>query len=161
MPSGRTAQPNITDNKDGTVTVKYSPTERGLHEMDIKYDGNHIPGDPSSVNICSVSEAHILSSSAVLSANILSTFNVKIILSVTGSPLQFYVDAINSGHVTAYGPGLSHGTMNRPATFTIVTKDAGEGIPHMYTRRYKSPVLLGHIDCVYGCIFYLKCEMCI
>ncbi|CAI5636680.1 unnamed protein product [Oreochromis niloticus] len=87
MPSGRTAQPNITDNKDGTVTVKYSPTERGLHEMDIKYDGNHIPG----------------------------------------SPLQFYVDAINSGHVTAYGPGLSHGTMNRPATFTIVTKDAGEG----------------------------------
>ncbi|XP_028249805.1 filamin-C-like isoform X4 [Parambassis ranga] len=87
MPSGRTAHPNITDNKDGTVTVKYSPTERGLHEMDIKYDGNHIPG----------------------------------------SPLQFYVDAINSGHVTAYGPGLSHGTVNRPATFTIVTKDAGEG----------------------------------
>ncbi len=46
---------------------------------------------------------------------------------VTGSPLQFYVDAINSGHVTAFGPGLSHGTVNRPATFTIVTKDAGEG----------------------------------
>ncbi|CAL8242354.1 unnamed protein product [Merluccius merluccius] len=87
MPSGRTARPHITDNKDGTVTVKYAPTEKGLHEMDIKYDGNHIPG----------------------------------------SPLQFYVDAINSGHVTAYGPGLSHGTVNRPATFTIVTKDAGEG----------------------------------
>nr|XP_046235142.1 filamin-C isoform X6 [Scatophagus argus] len=87
MPSGRTACPHITDNKDGTVTVKYSPTERGLHEMDIKYDGNHIPG----------------------------------------SPLQFYVDAINSGHVTAYGPGLSHGMVNRPAAFTIVTKDAGEG----------------------------------
>ncbi|KAF3705380.1 Filamin-C [Channa argus] len=87
MPSGRTASPYITDNKDGTVTVKYSPTERGLHEMDIKYDGSHIPG----------------------------------------SPLQFYVDAINSGHVTAYGPGLSHGIVNRPATFTIVTKDAGEG----------------------------------
>lgn len=44
MPSGRTAHPHITDNKDGTVTVKYSPTERGLHEMDIKYDGSHIPG---------------------------------------------------------------------------------------------------------------------
>ncbi|KAK1906400.1 Filamin-C [Dissostichus eleginoides] len=87
MPSGRTACPHITDNKDGTVTVKYSPTERGLHEMDIKYDGNHIPG----------------------------------------SPLQFYVDAINSGHVTAFGPGLTHGTVSRAATFTIVTKDAGEG----------------------------------
>ncbi|XP_023206075.1 filamin-C isoform X3 [Xiphophorus maculatus] len=87
MPSGRTARPNIADNKDGTVMVKYSPTERGLHEMDIRYDGSHIPG----------------------------------------SPLQFYVDAINSGHVTAFGAGLSHGAVNRPATFTIVTKDAGEG----------------------------------
>ncbi|KAF7253753.1 Filamin-C [Varanus komodoensis] len=88
MPSGKTARPHITDNKDGTVTVKYAPVEKGLHEMDIKYDGNHIPG----------------------------------------SPLQFYVDAINARHVSAYGPGLSHGMVNKPATFTIVTKDAGEGI---------------------------------
>lgn len=48
-------------------------------------------------------------------------------LSPSGSPLQFYVDAINSRHVSAYGPGLSHGMVNKPATFTIVTKDAGEG----------------------------------
>lgn len=44
MPSGKVATPDITDNKDGTVTVKYAPTEAGLHEMDIKYDGIHIPG---------------------------------------------------------------------------------------------------------------------
>ncbi|XP_041964970.1 filamin-C-like isoform X2 [Alosa sapidissima] len=87
MPSGKKACPQITDNKDGTVTVKYAPTEKGLHEMDIKYEGNHIPG----------------------------------------SPLQFYVDAMNTGQVTAYGPGLCHGTVNKPATFTVVTKNAGEG----------------------------------
>ncbi|KAJ3597175.1 hypothetical protein NHX12_003575 [Muraenolepis orangiensis] len=87
MPSGRTARPHITDNKDGSITVKYQPAERGLHEMDIKYEGNHIPG----------------------------------------SPMQFYVDAINSGIVTAYGPGLSYGMVNRAATFTVVTKNAGEG----------------------------------
>lgn len=44
MPSGKVAKPDITDNKDGTVKVKYAPTEAGLHEMDIKYDGLHIPG---------------------------------------------------------------------------------------------------------------------
>ncbi|KAJ4919300.1 hypothetical protein JOQ06_006545, partial [Pogonophryne albipinna] len=93
MPSGRTACPHITDNKDGTVTVKYSPTERGLHEMDIKYDGNHIPG----------------------------------------SPLQFYVDAINSGHVTAFGPGLTHGTeglslaVEGPSKAEISCKDNKDG----------------------------------
>lgn len=44
MPSGKTSRPFIRDNKDGTVTVQYQPTEKGLHEMNIKYDGNHIPG---------------------------------------------------------------------------------------------------------------------
>lgn len=44
MPSGKTAQPEIIDNKDGTVTVKFAPTEPGLHEMHIKYNGDHIPG---------------------------------------------------------------------------------------------------------------------
>ncbi|KAM6960914.1 filamin-C-like [Aplochiton taeniatus] len=87
MPSSKTARPFITDNKDGTITVKYQPTERGLHEMDIKYDGNHIPG----------------------------------------SPLQFFVDAMNSGVVTAYGPGLSYGMVNKSTSFTVVTKNAGEG----------------------------------
>uniref|UniRef100_A0A672L8T9 Filamin B n=1 Tax=Sinocyclocheilus grahami TaxID=75366 RepID=A0A672L8T9_SINGR len=44
MPSGKSAQPEIIDNKDGTVTVKYAPTEAGLHEMHIKFNGTHIPG---------------------------------------------------------------------------------------------------------------------
>uniref|UniRef100_A0A6Q2XZN7 Calponin-homology (CH) domain-containing protein n=1 Tax=Esox lucius TaxID=8010 RepID=A0A6Q2XZN7_ESOLU len=46
MPSGKTAQPDITDNKDGTVTVRFAPTEAGLHEMHIKYNGTHIPESP-------------------------------------------------------------------------------------------------------------------
>ncbi|MGH0123638.1 UNVERIFIED_CONTAM: hypothetical protein FKN15_012778 [Acipenser sinensis] len=87
MPSGRTAKPDISDNKDGTVTVKYSPTEMGLHEMHIKYNGKHIPE----------------------------------------SPLQFYVNYANSPNVTAFGPGLVYGIVNKPATFTIFTEDAGEG----------------------------------
>uniref|UniRef100_G3NI02 Filamin B n=1 Tax=Gasterosteus aculeatus TaxID=69293 RepID=G3NI02_GASAC len=45
MPSGKSAQPVISDNLDGTVTVQYSPTEAGLHEMHIKYNGTHIPGE--------------------------------------------------------------------------------------------------------------------
>lgn len=48
-------------------------------------------------------------------------------LPASGSPLQFYVDYVNCGHVTAYGPGLTHGVVNKPAVFTVNTKDAGEG----------------------------------
>nr|XP_003410088.1 filamin-B isoform X1 [Loxodonta africana] len=46
MPSGKTATPEIVDNKDGTVTVRYAPSEVGLHEMHIKYMGSHIPESP-------------------------------------------------------------------------------------------------------------------
>nr|XP_033781692.1 filamin-B isoform X2 [Geotrypetes seraphini] len=87
MPSGRTAPADIVDNKDGTITVRYAPTETGLHEMHVKYNGSHIPE----------------------------------------SPLQFYVNYPNTGNVSAYGPGLIYGVANKPATFTIVTEDAGEG----------------------------------
>ena len=52
---------------------------------------------------------------------------------VTGSPLQFYVDAMNSGVVTAYGSGLSYGMVNKAASFTVVTKNAGEGTVSSFT----------------------------
>lgn len=44
-----------------------------------------------------------------------------------GSPVQFHVDAIAPGYVTAHGPGLINGRVAEPAQFTIVTKDAGAG----------------------------------
>lgn len=44
MPSGKTAPAEIVDNKDGTVAVRYVPTETGVHELHIKCDGTHIPG---------------------------------------------------------------------------------------------------------------------
>lgn len=59
------------------------------------------------------------------------------LIPLEGSPLQFFVDAVNSGVVTAYGPGLSYGMVNKAATFTVVTKNAGEGITsHRYSNSH-------------------------
>ena len=44
-----------------------------------------------------------------------------------GSPFKFYVDSLGTGHVSAYGPGLTHGRCGEPAEFVLVTKDAGTG----------------------------------
>ena len=40
-PSGKKHHPKIEDNKDGTVKIKYQPTEVGLHNLDVKY--NNVP----------------------------------------------------------------------------------------------------------------------
>lgn len=121
MPSGKPAQPLITDNLDGTVTVQYAPTEAGLHEMHIKYNGTHIPGERRA----SPPAVHEQNCSLALGAcpyerGVTPWF-------VSESPLQFYVNHASSPNVTAYGPGLSYGVANKLATFTVFTDEASEG----------------------------------
>ncbi|KAL7864739.1 hypothetical protein AOLI_G00161590 [Acnodon oligacanthus] len=44
MPSGMTAQLDIMENGDGTITLKFSPTEEGLHHVLIKSCAADMPG---------------------------------------------------------------------------------------------------------------------
>ncbi|KAM9362097.1 filamin B a [Symphorus nematophorus] len=79
MPSGKSAQPLITDNLDGTVTVQYSPTEAGLHEMHIKYNGTHIPESPLQFYVNHASSPNVTAYGPGLSygvANKTATFTV-------------------------------------------------------------------------------------
>ena len=46
MPSGKVANPSVEQNKDGTVSIKYQPSEIGLHELDVYYNGQPIQGSP-------------------------------------------------------------------------------------------------------------------
>ncbi len=43
-PSGKVHHPKIDDNKDGTVTIRYQPTEAGLHSLEVKYNNEPIQG---------------------------------------------------------------------------------------------------------------------
>ena len=49
-PDGRYLRPDITDNKDATVTVHYTPEDVGKYNAKIKYGGDPIPGSPFEVN---------------------------------------------------------------------------------------------------------------
>ena len=53
-------------------------------------------------------------------------------LGLSGSPFLFHVESLDSGYVTAYGPGLSHGVVYENAVFTINTKNAGAGQSMFY-----------------------------
>ncbi|GAU93664.1 hypothetical protein RvY_05566 [Ramazzottius varieornatus] len=46
MPSGQQATPQLTNNNDGTVTVRFQPTEAGQHELSVKSNGVHLQGSP-------------------------------------------------------------------------------------------------------------------
>lgn len=49
MPSKKVDVALIHDNRDGSVTVKYLPKEPGLHELQIKHNGELIQGNEFSL----------------------------------------------------------------------------------------------------------------
>ena len=59
MPSGNVAAPEITDNKDGTVTIRYHPTEPGMHELHVKYNSDAIEGSPFRFHVDQVSSGQV------------------------------------------------------------------------------------------------------
>ncbi|XP_034239661.1 filamin-A isoform X3 [Thrips palmi] len=59
MPSGNVDKPVIEDNRDGTVCVKYEPREEGLHELAVKYNGEHVQGSPFKFHVDSLSSGYV------------------------------------------------------------------------------------------------------
>ncbi|CAG9862811.1 unnamed protein product [Phyllotreta striolata] len=59
MPNGKIDKPIIEDNCDGTVTVKYDPREEGVHELSVKYNGEHIQGSPYKIHVDSISSGYV------------------------------------------------------------------------------------------------------
>ncbi|CAG0912725.1 unnamed protein product [Notodromas monacha] len=59
MPSGKTDKPVIEDNRDGTVSVRYEPKEEGLHELVVKYNGEHVQGSPFKFHVDSISSGYV------------------------------------------------------------------------------------------------------
>lgn len=49
-PDGTYLRPNITDNRDATVTVAYTPEECGIYQAKVKYGGRPVPGSPFKVH---------------------------------------------------------------------------------------------------------------
>lgn len=54
MPSGTVDKPVIDDNRDGTVSIRYDPREEGLHELALKYNGEHVQGNGGELETLSI-----------------------------------------------------------------------------------------------------------
>jgi filamin len=108
MPSGRIANPSVEQNSDGTVSIKYQPSEVGLHELEVMCSGVAIQGSPFKFHVDAL--------------NTLTGSQEDI----TTSMSQTHIHS-QHGYVNAHGQGLTHGFCDEPCEFSIVTKDAGTG----------------------------------
>lgn len=93
--------------------VRYTPTEEGVHAVNVSYDGHAVPGSPFPVD-------------AQLPPDPSKVEDGPVSLSVPGG--RWLTDPrLPHVQVKASGPGLKGGLVGSPAEFTIDTKGAGTG----------------------------------
>lgn len=85
MPSGKKDNPEIIDNRDGTVSVKYIPQEEGLHELGIKYNNEHVQGSPFKFHVDSISCGYV------------SAYGAGLVHGITGEPCNFTISTKDAG----------------------------------------------------------------
>ncbi|XP_049817038.1 filamin-A isoform X3 [Aethina tumida] len=85
MPSGNVDKPIIEDNHDGTVTIKYDPREEGIHELAVKFNGEHVQGSPYKIHVDSISSGYV------------TAYGPGLTHGVTGEPSNFTISTKGAG----------------------------------------------------------------
>ncbi|KAI5640019.1 hypothetical protein NE865_07590 [Phthorimaea operculella] len=85
MPSGVIDSPVIEDNHDGTVSIKYEPREEGIHELYVKYNGEHVQGSPYKFHVDSIPSGYV------------TAYGPGLLNGVSGEPSQFTISTKGAG----------------------------------------------------------------
>ncbi|KAK0161840.1 hypothetical protein PV327_008250 [Microctonus hyperodae] len=85
MPSGQVDKPVIEDNHDGTVSLKYAPREEGLHEIYVKFNGEHVQGSPFKFHVDSIMSGYV------------TAYGPGLIYGVCGEPANFTISTKGAG----------------------------------------------------------------
>ncbi|CAG9796186.1 unnamed protein product [Diatraea saccharalis] len=85
MPSGHVDQPIIEDNRDGTVSIRYDPREEGIHELFVKYNGEHVQGSPYKFTVDSLASGYV------------TAYGPGLTSGVSGEPSQFTISTKGAG----------------------------------------------------------------
>ncbi|XP_070558726.1 filamin-A-like isoform X10 [Ptychodera flava] len=134
-PSGKRHKPQITENKDGTIKVKYSPTEKGLHILYIKYNDKDVPGSPFEFHVVEVKSGQVTAYGPGLTHGVVCepcnfTINTKdagaggLALAVEG-PSKAEIKCIDNKDGTcsvSYYP-------TKPGDYSVIVKFADKHVP--------------------------------
>ncbi|KAL1493038.1 hypothetical protein ABEB36_011179 [Hypothenemus hampei] len=85
MPSGHVDRPIIEDNHDGTVSIKYEPREEGVHELAVKFNGEHVQGSPYKFHVDSITSGYV------------TAYGPGLTHGVTGEPSNFTISTKGAG----------------------------------------------------------------
>lgn len=109
------AKMTCKDNRDGSCSVEYIPTESGEYDISIKFAEQHIPGSPFRVNAdVDIDASHVHAYGPGLEPMMVRA----------GVPVSFTVDASKSGPAPL---GVNITADHKPLPKKPVVKDNGDG----------------------------------
>ncbi|XP_043196534.1 filamin-A-like isoform X2 [Amphibalanus amphitrite] len=115
MPSGNKDAVVVQDNRDGTVSVKYEPKEEGVHELNVKYNGEHVQGSPFKFHVDSISSGYV------------TAYGPGLIYGITGEPANFTVSTKDAGSGSATSRGGLALAVEGPSKTDINCHDNKDG----------------------------------
>merc|ERR1712013_404097 len=134
-PSGKVDKPTVQDDNNGSVAVKYQPTEEGIHYLDVKYNRDQVQGSPFKFHVNRQNSGKA------------SAYGQGLMHGVCGEPANFTVSTKGAGagglNLAVEGPSKADiscqdnkdGTVNvsylptAPGEYKITAKFADEHIP--------------------------------
>ena len=134
-PSGRVDVPSVQDDSNGTVAIKYQPTEEGMHYLDVRYNNDHVQGSPFKFHVTRPNSGKA------------SAYGPGLTHGVCGEPALFTVSTKGAGagglHLAVEGPSKADITCNdnkdgtvdvsylptAPGEYKVTAKFADEHIP--------------------------------
>ena len=87
-PGGSKKSPEVTNQRNGTIIIRYKPDETGMHQLDVSYNDQSVEGSPFKFFASPIDLGEISASGSGLSHGIATTqcrFNIHTPVGIQGS----------------------------------------------------------------------------
>jgi len=108
-PSGKVDIPSVQDDGNGTVAIKYQPSEEGEHYLNVRYNNDHVQGSPFKFHVTKPNSGKA------------SAYGPGLTHGVCGEQAQFTVSTKGAG------PGGLHLAVEGPSKADITCNDNKDG----------------------------------
>ena len=135
-PSGAIDKPDIDNNNNGTISVKYQPVEEGVHYLHVKFNGDQVQGSPFKFHVNTVNSGKAYAYGPGLTHGISgepSTFDISTKGAGTGGGLSLAVEGPSKAEINCVDN--KDGTVSvsylptAPGEYKIIAKFSDEHIP--------------------------------
>ncbi|MGH0181262.1 UNVERIFIED_CONTAM: hypothetical protein FKN15_020594 [Acipenser sinensis] len=128
-PSGALEECAVSELETDKYAIRFIPRENGMHSIDVRFNGGHIPGSPFQVRVGEPGQAG--------DVGLVTAYGAGLEQGVTGTQSEFIINN------TKAGPGAVCVTIEGPSKVKMDCQQSPEGYKVLYTPMAPGNYLIG------------------